>query len=76
MEQDDYLRLEMEVQVILQCQKLYHSSFPVAKDLEVCFDLINSITQPIAFIIKEIYSLWRLSYLQFYQVQAKEYEIS
>jgi hypothetical protein len=57
MEQDDYLRLEMEVQVILQCQKLYHSSFPVAKDLEVCFDLINSITQAIAFIIKEIYSL-------------------
>jgi hypothetical protein len=57
MVQDDYLRLEKEVQVILQCQKLYHSSFPVAKDLEVCFDLINSITQAIAFIIKEIYSL-------------------
>lgn len=76
MEQDYYLQLELEVQVILQCQKLPHSSFRVAKDLEVCFDLINSITQPIAFITKETYSQWRLSYLQFYQVQAKEYEVS
>jgi hypothetical protein len=75
-EQDDFHQLVMEDPAVQQDQKLYHSSFLMAKDLEVCFNLINSIAQPFVFIIKEICSQLQPLNLLFSLVQAKEYVVS